>query len=180
MQSDETAKGTDAIGLGVEIAVHDKAKWHAHYKLEKFHGTEAEGNLAPVPYAVLESDGNLLTNVGIQLMEELLIGAGGTVYNNANAYIAVGTDATAADAGDTTLTAENDRQGMVATYPSRAGQVLTFKSSFATAASNGVWAEVGIFNDPTLDTGEMLNHKVEALGTKTTGTWNLTITITIS
>ena len=42
------------------------------------------------PYDEERHHGNLLVNAGIQLLEDLLIGAGGTVYSNANAHIGVG------------------------------------------------------------------------------------------
>jgi len=177
MNEHDGAVGSDAAKLAVHHNTSDKANWHCHAKLEKFHGVGK--NRESTPYEVIEDEGNLLCNAGINLMQDLLVGDGGTVYSNTNAAIAVGTSATAANATDTTLTAENDRKGMEATYPLTAAQVATFRSVFDDSGSDGVWAEWGIFNN-TVSGGDMLNHKVTAFGTKSGGSWQLTVTITIS
>ena len=49
-------------------------------------------------FEVCPLPGNILVNTGIQLMADLLIGAGGTVYSNANAYLGVGDSSTAESA----------------------------------------------------------------------------------
>lgn len=68
-----------------------------------------------------EIDGNLLLNEGIQLLLDLLIGAGGTAYNNANSYIGAGDTNTAESAAQTGLQAPTNKlyKAMEATYPSR-------------------------------------------------------------
>jgi hypothetical protein len=167
----------------------EELDWKVHYKLEKFHedigpfkadGTEAEFYETYAPYEVIEGDGNLLVNAGIALLEDLLIGAGGTVFSNANAYIGVGDSSTAASASQTDLQAATNkfRDAMEATFPSRAAQTLTFKSAFATGEANFAWEEWAIFNAAAA--GTMLNRKVQSFGTKVSGTWTLTVTIVIS
>lgn len=132
------------------------------------------------PYAVEEVEGNILVTAGITAMLNLLIGAGGTAFNNANANLGVGDSATAAAIGQTDLQAgaNKARASMVATYPQVSTNTVTFRSDFTGAVANYAWAEWGTFNAAAA--GTMLNRKVEALGTKASGTWTLTVTITIT
>jgi hypothetical protein len=131
------------------------------------------------PYAVEEVEGNLLVTAGLNAMLTLLIGGGGTAFNNASAYLGVGDSVTAAAIGQTDLQAASNktRVGMVATYPTTpASGATSFRSDHT--ASNYAWQEWGIFNASSA--GTMLNRKVESLGTKASGTWTLTATITIT
>jgi hypothetical protein len=132
-----------------------------------------------VPYDVIEAEGNLLVTAGINLMLSLLTGQGGTVLSNANANLGVGDSNTAASAGQTDLQAATNkvRAAMVATYPTTpAAGAVQFRSDFTGA--NFTWNEWGTFNANS--GGTMLNRKVENLGTKASGTWTLTVTITIT
>lgn len=126
--------------------------------------------------------GNLLLNEGIQELLDLLIGAGGSVtaYNNANAQIGVGDSSTAEAATQTDLQAATNKlfKAMNATFPSRASQTVTWQSDFTTSEANYVWNEWSIRNGATRD--KNLNRKVQSLGTKTTGTWTLSGTLTLS
>jgi len=132
--------------------------------------------------------GNLLLNAGIQRLEDLLIGAGGQAFNNANTRLGVGNSATAEVATQTDLQAAagaGNRQFklMNATFPSRATQVVTFQSDFTSGEANFIWNEWGVDNGSTNTTtvvAPMLNRKVASLGTKATGTWTLTGTLTLS
>jgi hypothetical protein len=126
-------------------------------------------------------EGNLLLNEGIQEIWDLTIAAGGTTaYNNANAEIGVGDSVTAEVATQTDLQAASNKlfKAMVATYPIRTNQTVDFRSDFLTAEANYAWAEWGVRNGVTRN--KNLNRKVQALGTKTTGTWTLTASITIT
>jgi hypothetical protein len=130
---------------------------------------------------VVEVKGNLLLNEGIQELWDLAIAAGGTTaYNNANADIGVGDSVTAEVATQTDLQAASNKlfKAMVATYPQRTNQTVDFRSDFLTAEANYAWAEWSVRNGNTRN--KNLNRKVQALGTKTTGTWTLTASITIS
>lgn len=140
---------------------------------------DADGNELP---AVSEIDGNLLLNEGIALLLDLLIGAGGTAYNNANSYIGVGDSSTAESASQTGLQAASNKtyKAMQATYPSRASQTVTWRSVFASADANYAWNEFTIVNASS-DTGTNLNRKVSSQGTKASGqTWTVDVTVTIS
>jgi hypothetical protein len=122
-----------------------------------------------------------LTNGGIAIMAQDLIGESITEYNNGNAHIGVGDSTTAFAASQTDLQAATNkvRKGMDATYPSRAAAVVTMRSTFLTGEANWVWNEWGIFNHVTA--GTMLSRKVESLGTKTSAqSWQITATLTFS
>ncbi len=129
---------------------------------------------------------NTLVTVGLQLWEDLLIGAGGTAYNNANAALGVGDSNAAFAVGQTNLqgavnVTDRIRKAMDATFPSRSGGVITFRSTFATGEANFVWNEWAIFNNVTDGSGTMLNRAVTNLGTKTSASaWQLTTTEPLS
>lgn len=135
------------------------------------------------PYETLEGEGNLLVNAGISLMEDLLIGAGGTTFANANARLGVGDSSTAAAASQTDLQAAANklRKVMDATFPSRSGQTLTFQATFTGAEATWTWNEWALFNAAAA--GTMLNRKIPSpsFGAKAAGvTWTLQVTIVIS
>lgn len=93
---------------------------------------------------------NLVTNVGGALMLDKLIGAAGTVFDNTNAHIGIGNGTAAAAAAQTDLQgASKTRKAMDATFPSRSGQVMTFRSTFATGDANYSWEEIALFNAST-------------------------------
>lgn len=183
---DDTSVLDEASALGV--LTHEDVRWRCHWKLEKFNWEgpvdELPANLPP--WEVLEGQGNLLMYGGASILWELLIGAGGTVFSNANAHIGVGDSSTAAAATQTDLQAVTNklRKAMDATYPIHVDGVtspaasISFKSSFSSSEANYVWAEWAVFN--ALAAGRMLNRKVEALGTKTGGAWALTVTLTLA
>lgn len=167
--------------------------WAVLTTVERFDADLEEylGRYGPDAYARFHRDhkaydgeqivGNILVNNGIQLLEDALIGTAITAFSNANARIGVGDSSTAAAASQTDLQAATNklRKGMDATFPSRASQTLSFKSSFTGAEANYAWAEWAIFNAASGATS-MLNRKVESLGTKSSGTWTLQVDITIS
>lgn len=138
--------------------------------------------------AYIRTPENLLLNAGIQRLEDLLIGAGGTAFNNANSRLGVGNSVTAEAATQTDLqaaagAANRQFKVMNATFPSRSSQTITWQSDFTSGEANFVWNEWGVDNGTvsgTTVTAPMLNRKVASLGTKTTGTWTLTATLTIS
>jgi hypothetical protein len=185
-------------------------KWHVEYQVEKYeNGGLIERKvrqpglrgffkrrqsewIAPeglVPDEIVSGLGNLLVNAGIQRLEDQLIGATTAPYNNTNCRLGVGNVSTAAVATDTDLGAAAgaaNRQFVLmdATFPSRAGQVITFRATFTGGLANFVWAEwaldIGTANGTTV-TAPMLNHKISALGTKVSGAqWVFTVTVTIS
>ena len=122
-----------------------------------------------------------MTTVGRDYIAQALVGEAFTAFNNANARIGVGDSSIAFAAGQTDLQAPANklRKAMDATYPQRAANVLTFRATFGTAEANFAWNEWGVFNAAAA--GQMLNRKVEALGTKTSAqTWQLTVNLTLN
>lgn len=119
------------------------------FTLEKFDAIQRKSGrdiVAPTPFEVLQFK-NLSANTGIQLEADLLIGAGGTVFSNANAYIGVGNGTTAVSAAHTDLQgASKTRKAMDATFPSRSSQTLTWKATFGTGDANYSWEEMATFN----------------------------------
>ncbi len=155
---------------------------------ERVEGWRREGKLL-VPDEVTFTKGNLLVNAGIQRLEDQLIGVTTAPYNNTNCRLGVGDTSTAAVATDTDLGAaagSTHRQFVVmdSTYPSRSGQVITFRATFTSGLANFAWAEwgidIGTANGTTVTT-PLLNHKIASLGTKVSGAqWVFTVTVTIS
>lgn len=126
--------------------------------------------------------GNILLNEGItEILKIITAQAGTTLYDNTNARLLVGNhgDNTTNDvaASNTALTgASITAVAMDATFPSVSGQTATFKMT--TSGANHQWNEWSIDNGNSAN--KNLNKKIESLGTKTTGTWSLTATITLS
>ena len=112
----------------------------------------------------------------------LVTGAGGTAYSSANAHIGVGDSSAAADASQTDLQGANKKWNpMDAGYPTSTNQKATWRASFADGDANFTWNEWGVCNaSGTAAGGTLLNRKVENLGTKNGGTWQLTVEISLS
>jgi beta-glucanase (GH16 family) len=167
----------------------DTARWLCHYRLSKYHedigayrGREAEFHERFQPYEVIEGEGNCLLNVGINEMWDLITGevsGSGHIFDNAAAQIGVGDSSTAADPSQTDLQAATNEtyKGMENGYPTSTNQKTTFKSSFGESEANYAWNE-WVVKQAT--SGKCLNRKVESLGTKSSGTWTLEVSITLS
>lgn len=208
----EAVSAEQAARVGVGIAGVEQMRWSTLWTCEKWSedacdhvrrklglAPQAEVSsallrtLIPVPdLGVEERPGNLLLNEGIQRMLDLLIGAAGVAFNNANAFIGVGDTATAAAATQTelaaaALAANRFYKGMVAGFPARTNQTVDFRSDFASAEANFTWSEWTIAAGATGASGAgfltgttNLNRKVESLGGKVTGVWTLTLSVTLS
>jgi len=164
------------------------AQWKCRYRLEKRNGDidafkTPEGRAAflenTVPYEVIEGEGNCLLNSGIDEMWDLITSGSANHFDNANAQIGVGDSATAAAATQTDLQAATNKtyKAMEATYPTSTTQKATFKSSFGSGDANYAWNEWVVKQSVS---AKCLNRKVESLGTKSTGTWTLEVSITLS
>lgn len=178
----------------MELLTREKGRWLCHAKLEKFEVEalpwDPRERRRFKPFEVIETDGNMLvygttgaTGGGVLAMLNRLIGSTTEpAYSNANARIAVGDSTTAATNAQTDLQAATNklRKAMNATYPTTpTGNSVVFQSDFATSEANWVWNEWAIMNTATANQG-MLNRKVESLGTKASGTWTLTVTLSIT
>ena len=207
MHNDDTVHGVDNARVGIQVSAHDTIHWSPVVRVDKWDEDQVAyvqrktGILAPSgdllaalvdPYETIEEAGNLLTTAGLNRITSLIIAAGGQAATNLATRLGVGNSATAAAVGQTDLQAVAGAANrwfmpMDATFPTQVNGVLTFKSTFATADGNFVWAEWCVdIGAPTVVASAvvsalMLNRAVQALGTKTSaGTWALTTTITLS
>lgn len=164
----------------------DVARWICHYRLTKYHqdiepyrGSEQAFYEQFQPYEVIEGEGNCLLNTGIDEMWDLICGDSTSHFNNTDAQIGVGDSSTAADPSQTDLQAATNKtyKGMESGYPTSTSQKATFKSSFGDSEANYAWNEWVVKHGTS---GKCLNRKVESLGTKSSGTWTLEVSITLS
>jgi hypothetical protein len=172
----------NAVHAAVRASIPEHGRWRGHFTITKY---RSEAHYARRRhYAITRTPENLLLNAGIQNMLDLLCAtASPTTFSNANAFLGVGDSATAAVATQTQLQAVSNLAfvGMVATYPSRAAQTMTWQASFGSSTGNFAWNEFCISSGSTNSTGVKLNRLVRAQGTKTSGqVWVLTLTVTIS
>lgn len=123
-----------------------------------------------------------LTTAGRDFIAKAIINEAALVFfNNANSYIGVGDSNTAYAAAQTDLQAASNkvRKAMEPTFPTRATNVLSFRSVFGTADANYVWNEWAVFNASAA--GTMLNRAVQNLGTKTSAaSWQLSVDLTVN
>lgn len=155
--------------------VFEKAEW----LIRKFADEKAykDNN----SYEEVKIDGNALVNEGINDVWKLICGTGGTQFSNADANLIVGTGSGAEAAGDTEATFTSGvKKGMEAGFPTYGtSQKATWKSSYGSGDANQAWNEFGVLN--AASSGDLLNRKVSAQGTKTVGqVWELSLEITLS
>lgn len=190
------------------MTVAEGLRWQVHAHVDKFDQDQTDwvtdraglsrpqaadfAQLRIEPVETAEEDGNLLTTAGLNRLTSLLIGAGGQALTATALRLGVGDGAGTAAVGDTDLSASagsTHRQFYVmdSTYPTQSNGVVTAKSTFGSSDANFVWNEWGLdVGTPTVSNGTtvnalLFNHKTSAaLGTKTTGSWALTVTCTIS
>jgi hypothetical protein len=196
----DVSVGRDSGGLAVEVPGLQVVSWRFNWLCEKW-SEEAVAHvrkrLGLAPLAEVSSEllrkfigraevedeikGNLLLNEGISEMLDLMAGEGSpTAFNTANARIGVGDSTTAAAATQTDLQAATNKtyKGMNGVYPTRTAQTMDWQADFTSGEANYAWQEWCIDNGATA--AKTLNRKVESLGTKATGTWTLTGSVTIS
>lgn len=119
-----------------------------------------------------------ITTAGRNIISQFITGASTTYYNTTNARIGVGDNTTAFAVGQTDLQAATNRFRKICTTASTTTNVMTFTSTFTTGEANFSWQEWGIFNDASA--GTMLSRRVENLGVKVSGSWTLTVTLTLT
>ena len=124
---------------------------------------------------------NLWVTVGIDEIFALIAGLGGSPWNNANALIGVGDDATAAADGQTDLLAAVNKAyaPMEAGYPQTgAPKTMSWRATFGAAAGNFAWNEFTLKHGVT---NICVNRGVQALGVKVAGAvWIATLTLSLS
>lgn len=104
-----------------------------------------------------------------------------TKWDNTNARLGVGDDATAPSATQTGLLGTNKAfKGMDSGYPSRSAQTAEWRATFGSTEGNFAWEEYTVVNAAD-DTGDNLNRTTSSKGTKASGeTWTLSLKITFS
>jgi hypothetical protein len=179
MNLKELGKGEEKLNITQQKRILEKAFEDAVWTIRKFANDEAVRKNQP--FEVVKFKGNCLCNEGINEFITLGCGTGATKYDNTNANLIVGTGSGAAQATDTEATfTAGVKKGMMAGYPTYGtSQKMTFKASYGSGDANQAWNEFGILN--AASAGKLLNRKVSAQGTKTSGqTWELTLEITLS
>ena len=128
-----------------------------------------------------EFEGNVMLNEGINELWTILCSAGGTEFDNSNAYLGVGTSDDSEDATHTGLQANSVYKAMEAGFPTYGtSQKATWKASFGAAEANQAWNEFTVANGNS-NSDKNLNRKVSAQGIKTSGqVWELSLEITLS
>ncbi len=145
----------------------------------------------------VEAYGNLLVTAGLNQITNLITGGGDNPFSHANAIVGVGAGTTAAAVGDTALTDDNTSsawyQQADSSYPTASDGVITCESTFGSGAANFAWQEWcwAFGGGGAITAGDhlsavtstppvMINHKVQSLGTKSSGSWVFTATVTLS
>lgn len=167
--------------------MQDKGKMVAKWRIEKFKGDfksrEEAIKAGAKPYETIEIEENCLLNEGINELWTHLCSAGGTKFDNGNAYIGVGDSSAAADPTQTGLQAATNKlyKAMDATYPKYGTlQKAIWRVTFGSADANWAWNEITVANGNS-DAAMNLNRKVQEMGTKASGTtWTAELTITLS
>ena len=170
--------------LNRALAFSEHVAWEVHWRVEKFLSKTFDDVLATgeQPYEVCSDVQNIILDTGANEMLKLIGGvAGATAFSAANAKIYVGSDSTAEAASQTGVIATTNKAyaAMDSGYPSVSGRTIVFRASFDDATANFAWNEAAITNGSGAGAIAM-NRKVSALGTKTTGTWTLQLTISLT
>ncbi len=201
MYARDRGRGRDLASLRAPVRVVDHGLLSPCWSVHKFHehrdrlykAAHIEG--LPIEYLLdnfelmqaLGFHGNCLLDEGINELWALVAGTGATKFDNANACIGVGDDATAADHEDTGLKAAANAGthklyvAMDGSYPTYgSSQKVTYRSTFASAQANFHWQEITVANGNS-DAAKNLNRKVQDMGTKASGTsWVATLENTLS
>jgi hypothetical protein len=166
------------------MSMKEKAKAVLTWKVEKFVAKDGkeieEKNIRP--YETVEKEHNCLLHEGLIAMFYMIAGVGSskTKWDNANARIGVGNDATApADIQTGLLGTSKTFKGMNSGYPQQSGDHdLVFQADFVSGEAEYAWLEETIVNASS-DSGDNLCRQNTNLGTKPSGqTWRLTGTVT--
>jgi hypothetical protein len=177
-ESVSVVRSTPAAPVAAQSKPRAEGMPHGVFKVEKRVCPAPRATCDEVkPYETKESV-NAYTNTGGALLLDLLIGAGGTNFSSANAYMGVGDSSTATTATMTDLQAATNKVRVAMSSAARAGQVLTFTATFGSGSANFQWNECAVFNASS--GGTMLARAAQSMGTKASGTsWTLTYTITV-
>lgn len=172
------------------MSVKDQLGHYIVYQVEKFNAKDSEEikEKKLKPFEIVESTPqaiaiNVLLNEGITELINLICNIGTpTAWDNSNARLGVGDDATAPAPAQIGLLAVTNKlyKIMNAGYPQISGQDAIWQSDFIDTEAEWAWLEESISNTAD-NAGDNLCRQNTSLGTKPAGqTWRLTATITFS
>lgn len=203
----DTAVRTDGIRWQARARVEKYSDDQVAYAAREFGVAVPAGRLLQQLFrtpedGIAEAPGNLLVTVGLTNITKLIIGSGGLALNQAQTLCGVGAStANSPLAADTALTDDNSANAWYqnvdsGSNPSQSSGVITAVTTFTTGNANFAWQEWCLaVTSGTITSGThlsataspsptMINHKMYAggsgLGTKTSGSWVLTATITLA
>lgn len=162
--------------------------WRSYWVLEKRRGNWSDEDIvsgrAPLPYESRGDAGNTIVWKGSSCIWELFIGTGNvTEFDNANAHIGVGDLSDWQGFAATDFIATNKaKRPMLSGYPVVGSEgLVTFRASFPDGVAEFFWNQAGIFNADTFGSGDMLNIRESAYGTKPADvTWTFEIRVRMS
>jgi hypothetical protein len=176
-----------------EVADIERLGHRTHALVEKW-GTDEAFLLGGTPDETVDDYGNALMASGSAFLWQCAMGNGGAgtllYLTTTNAALGIGDNAVATTRTQTDFLATTNTLRKAATSVTNTdvappGVVgvqdrITVVTSFISTEANWVWAEWALFNSPT--TGRMINRRVPTtnLGSKTSGTWQLTVTIDLT
>ncbi len=119
---------------------------------------------------------NLVVTAGKEWIASRMQSAGDAVMG----WMTIGTGTTAAVIGDTTCETQAFHQALSVSGGAVSGAIVTFVATFAAGDGTGAITEAGIFNNATVDTGDMLARTVFAVVNKGAGdamtiSWAITV-----
>lgn len=172
------------VVVGVETGLQVQyGTWSPTFLLKKYANDEAFQ--AGQPFAVSRFQHNTLLLEGRYEMQRLITGGSAPVaYDHDHAYIGVGAgslpEALETQEGLQSSGGSLCWQPMDTDYPSVAGTIATYRSTFGSADANYDWQEFTLVNAAN-DDGRNMFRKVSNQGTKVNGqTWTLTITVELT
>lgn len=161
--------------------ISEHCQWRVEWQLDKWFCT-ANKEAGMPPDETLYDTQNIVLDTGATEMLKLITGTGGTAFNAANACIFVGNNSTAENASQTNVMATGSNRAsasMDSGYPIVNGRQMIFRASFGETAANFAWKEAAIVNGTGANAVAM-NRKVSEMGTKSSGTWTLQITVALT
>lgn len=165
------------------MGISEHTQWRVQWKVEKWLDS-AKHILGFAPDEVCVDTQNIILDSGANEMLNLIAGTGGTAYSAANTYIYVGSDSSMENAAQVGILATSPNRAAAKVdsgFPQVNGRQVEYRATFTENEANFAWNEVSIVNGPTTATNAVaMNRKVVSMGTKVTGTWAVSITISLT
>lgn len=156
----------------LEFSEKEELTFNGHWRLDVYDGDIVKDEAGVIQNRLLEvmEGENLITTVGKQMIMDRLFGLSAV---GAMTRIGVGTSATAAAIGDTSLTG-----GVFVAYdstPTRSSLTVTCVATFGTGTANINWQELG------MDNGTTLLNRIAPIGPfNKTSAVSIIVTVTIT